>query len=445
MNITVEKQPNCGALLRVEVPSDTIDSEREQIVSAFSSQAKIQGFRPGKVPRHVVEKRFASAIKEELEARLAKQAYRDALKNHELKVLDVGEPEDYSETPDGSVTFRLDLTLAPDIDLPDYKGLTLQHVSAEVTEDDIAQNLDQLRNRMADYEPIEDRPAEEGDLAVIDFIGTVDGKPIEEVVGKPVGYLAGREDHWIKIDEESFLPGFATQLIGAKPGDQLQIRVTIPEDFPVDELHGVAADFQVTVKELKSVNLPELDDEFAGKLTGGKSRDELREMIRQQLETEKRRRSDDAKVNQIIEHFNGAVDFELPEDLLRQETQNQADELVQEGVKSGMSEEDIASRQDEIFATAGFKARNNLKTNFILQEIARLEGLEINDHELASHLTQVAQSRKENPKTFIKNLQRENRLPGIRNSMLVGKAIDFILEHATVEGDPEEEPTTEQP
>jgi trigger factor len=189
--------------------------------------------------------------------------------------------------------------------------------------------------------------------------------------------------------------------------------------------------------------LPELTDEFAAKITGGKTLEELRGLAKQQIEVEKRRRIDDYKVNQIVEHFNSIVDFDLPNDLLRHETQGQADALVERGMKSGMTQEEIEAQQGEIIATAGDQARTNLKTNFILQEIARTEGIAVSDQELVNHLAMIAQQRKENPKKFIKDLQRGGRIPGIRNSMLVGKAIDFVLEHATVE-EVQDEPTSNE-
>ncbi|BCX49426.1 trigger factor [Haloferula helveola] len=433
MNITVEKQPNCTATLRVEVPSDAVKSERDRIVAAYASQARIQGFRPGKAPRKVIEKRFGQEISGELEERLARKAFDEALEKEQLKVLNFGQPSSFSETSDGSVTFESLLTLAPDFSLPDYKGVTVAAPSAEITDEEVDQNLESLRERFADYSDIEGRGAEMGDLAVIDYTTTLDGTPLEEAVGKPVGHLSGREGFWLKIDEQSFLPGFAAQLVGLNPGDEKSATVTIPDDFPVADLRGKDVVVELTLKELKQVELPEVDDAFVEKIGGGKTVAELRELLGKQLEAEKKRKIDDSKVNQIVEYFNGLVDFELPEELLRHETQSQADSLVKRGVQSGMSEDDISAQQEEIFATAGMQARTNLKTNFILQEIARVENISVTDQELVGHIAQIAQSRQENPKKFIKQLQREGRIPGIRNSMLVGKAIDFVLEHATVE------------
>ncbi len=432
MNITVEKQPNCQASLQVEVPSEAVDSERSRIIAAYSSQARIPGFRPGKAPRKVIEKRFKDSIDEELRDRLTRQAFDEALKQESLKVLNFGVPDRFEANPDGTISIHSTLVLAPEFELPEYKGLSVESAPTEVSDEEVDQNLQSLRERFADYEDITDRPAGSGDLAVVDFTSTLEGKPLEEALGKPAGYLSGREGFWVKLDEQSFLPGFAAKLEGANPGDSLEFDLALPDDFPMADLQGRELGFQVQVKELKTAVLPELDDAFAAKVAGDRSLDELRELVRAQLEQEKQRKSDDHKVSQIVEHFNGLVDFELPEQLVQQETQSQADGMVERGVRSGMSEEELQAQQTEIFAAAGMQARTNLKTNFILQEIARAEGLEVSDQELVGHLAQIAQSRKEPPKKFIKQMQKEGRISGIRNSMLVGKAIDFILEHAKV-------------
>lgn len=444
MNITVEKQPNCLATLRVEVPSATVSSERAKIVSGYTAQARVPGFRPGKAPKAVIEKRFQSSIAEELQDRLVRQAYDEALRKEALKVLNFGVPQSLSENPDGTLTFHATLTLAPDVALPAYKGIAVKAPSAEVSEEEVEKNLLSLRERFADYKDIEDRAAAAGDLAVIDYTSTLDGQPLEEALGKSAGYLGGREGFWLKLDADSFLPGFAAQVEGLSKDASKDITVTIPEDFPLADLRGKDVVFAVTLKGLKEAVLPELDEEFAGKVTGGKSLEELTTLIKQQLGTEKQRRVDDYKVNQIVEHFNSLVDFELPEDLLRHETQGQADAMVQRGMQSGMTQDELLAQQGEIIASAGEQARTNLKTNFILQEIARTEGIAVSDQELVNHLALIAQSRKQSPKKFIKELQSAGRIPGIRNSMLVGKAIDFVLEHATVEETTEEPPTNDE-
>lgn len=432
MNIVVEKQPKCVATLRVEIPAEKVQGQRDQIVRGYSSKARVPGFRPGKAPRAIIEKRFEKEITEELNEVLFNEAFDEAMKQEALKVLDFGMPQDLTTLPDGGISFVSKLTLAPEVQLPEYKGISVTVPPLAVPDEEVQAQLTALQERFADFKDIEGRPAEMGDFAVIDYSSTVGGKPTEEFLGKSAGYLAGREGFWVRLDEKAFLPGFATQLVGMNPGESKEITITLPQDFPVADLQTREIVFSTTLKELKEAVLPALDDELAARLAPGKTIAEITDIIRENMQGERKRRIDDMKVNQIVAHFNTLVDFELPDDLVTQETQSQADAMVQRGVQSGMTADEIASQQAEIFASAGHQALSNLRTNFILQEIARVEDITASDAELVNHLARVAQSRKIAPKKFIKDMQRSGRLPSIRSSIAIGKTIDFLVEHAEV-------------
>lgn len=432
MNIVVEKQPKCVATLRVEIPADKVKGQRDQIVRGYTSKARIPGFRPGKAPRAIIEKRFEKEITEELNDKLFNEAFDEALKQEDLKVLDFGIPENLSTTADGGISFVSKLTLAPEVKLPEYKGVTVTVPPLAVPDEEVEAQLKSLQERFADFKDIEGRPAAMADFAVIDYSSTVEGKPTEEFLGKSAGYLSGREGFWVRLDEKAFLPGFAAQLAGMNLGDTKEITITLPEDFPVADLQNRELVFTTTVKELKEAILPELNDELAAKLAPGKTMADITDIIRENMQHERKRKIDDMKVNQIVAHFNSLVDFELPEELITQETQSQADAMVQRGVQSGMTEDEISSQQAEIFASAGHQAVTNLRTNFILQEIARVEKIAVTDAELVNHLARIAQSRKVAPKKFIKDMQRAGRLPSVRSSIGIGKAIDFLVEHAEV-------------
>ena len=432
MKILVEKQPNCTATLRVEIPADKVQNERQKVAQSLASKAKVPGFRPGKAPRAVIEKRFNKEIEAESQETLINSALDEAIKQEDLKVLDFGSVEDISNTSDGSLSFSTKLMLAPEVKLPDYKGIKVTVPSAELPEEELQSQLETLRERFADFTDIEGRAAEMGNFAVINYSSTVDGKPSAEVLGKSLGYLEGREGFWVRIDEKTFLPGFAAQLIGMKPGDQRDITLTLPDDFPVADLRNREMVFATTLSELKQSILPELNDELAERLAPGKTLAEITEIIRTNMAQERKRRIDDMKVNQIVAHFTNQADFELPEELVASETQNQADAMVRRGIQSGVTEDQIQSQQDDIFANAKQQAVTNLRANFILQEIARAEKIAVNDNELVNHLLQLAAARKVVPKKFINDMRRSGRIPSIRSSMIIGKAIDFLVEHADV-------------
>jgi len=303
---------------------------------------------------------------------------------------------------------------------------------AEVPEEEVEAQLTSLRERFADFKDIEGRASAMGDFAVIDYTSTVEGKPTEEFLGKPAGYLSGREGFWIRLDEKAFLPGFAEKAVGMNLGETREITLTLPAEFPLSDLQGREIVFTATMKELKEAVLPELNDELAQRLLPGKTLAEITDLIRDNMKQERERRIHDSKVSQVMAHLNGKLDFELPEALLLQETQSQADAMVQRGIQAGVSHEEIAAQEEDIFTKAKEHAVGTLRGNFVLREIAKLENIAASDSELINHLAQLASSRKVALKKFIKDLQRENRLPSIRSSITIGKAINLLVEQAEV-------------
>ncbi|MGJ8697622.1 MAG: trigger factor [Verrucomicrobiaceae bacterium] len=442
MNIRVEKQPNCLAALSAEVPSETVSKERDQIIKAFMRQARIPGYRPGKAPVSVIEKHHGEAIAQELESRLFQNSFQQAVKeNEDLNILNVMPPKNVTHAADGSFSFDAELVLAPSFELPEYKGIEIEVPKLDVTDENIDDSLEQLRQRFADYEDIEGRGAEKGDLVIIDYTGTSDGKPLDEIAGEQAKPLASNEGYWIRIEEEAFFPGFTDELIGAKPGDEKEINVTLPNDFPLEELRDKEAVFAVKVHTLKTEVLPELNDEFAAKIDPGKTLDEVKTIIRDDLEMRAKRQTEEAKVNGIVEKLANLVDFDLPEDIVKSETQSQADSMVQEGMQAGMSQDDIEKRQADLFEAAGVRARNSIKNNFLLQEIAKVEELKVESNEVLERVTLMAKQAKQPVKKYMKELQKKGQIGNIRQNMLLSKAVDFLVEHATVT---EVEPTSEE-
>lgn len=432
MNIVVEKQPKCIATLNVEVPAADVTAKRAEIASSYASRAKIAGFRPGKAPKNVIQKRFGKQISEELTEALFGEACDQALAKENLKVLDFGFPDNLNERPDGSIAFEAKLILAPEFTLPEYKGIEVKAPPAEITDAELDVQLQNLRERLAEFEDVTGRALQTDDIAIVDFTTTLEGQPLTEVIGEKGQYLAKRENHWLPIKEGAFLPGYAEQLAGMNEGEEKAVSITLGEEFPFEELRGKEITLHTILRGVKASKLPELDDTFAEKLLPGNTLDELKELIRGNMAGEKEKQIGEFKVNQIVEHLNKSVSFDLPEEIVMRETQSQANSLVEEGSKQGASDEEMMQRQEEIFSVATQRAVTNLRTNFLLQEIAAAEQITVPDTDLLAHISRIAESRKEPIKNVIKDLQRTRRIQSIRNSLLIGRTIDFLVEHAKV-------------
>lgn len=432
MNIVVEKQPKCVATLNVEVPAADVAAKRAEIASTYASQAKIAGFRPGKAPKNVIQKRFGKQISEELTEALFSEACDQALEKENLKVLDFGFPNNLNERPDGSIAFDTKLILAPEITLPEYKGIEVKAPSAEITDAELDEQLQSLRERLAEFEDVDGRALQADDIAVVDFTTTVDGQPLTELIGEKGQYLAKRENHWLPVKDGAFLPGYAVQLTGMNVGDEKAVSISLGEDFPFEELHGKEITLHTILRGIKASKLPELDDALAEKLLPGKTLADVKDLIRGNMAQEKEKQIGEFKVNQIVEHLNKSASFDLPEEIVMRETQSQANTLVEEGSQQGASDEEMMERQEEIFSVATQRAVTNLRTNFLLQEIAAAENITVPDASLLAHISRIAQSRKQPLKKVIKDLQRTRRIQSIRSSLLIGLTIDFLVEHAKV-------------
>ena len=442
MNIRLEKKENCLAALSVEIPANLVTEERNKVLKAFVTQARMPGFRPGKAPKAVIEKAHGEDITKEVESRLIQNSFQEALKqNEDVKVLSVKNPENVTHQADGSFTFEAELITAPEIELPEYKGLEIEAPKAEVTEEVVNEQLEQLRQRFADYEDIEeDRAAEKGDLAIIDYTATIDGKPLDEVGGEQAKPLASNEGYWIRIDEETFFPGFTDALVGVKAGDTKEITVTLPNDFPIDTIREMDAVFDVKVTGLKTETLPELDDEFAAKIEPGKTLEDIKTLISDDIGMRQKRQIEEIKVNAVLVKLNDLSDFDIPEDFMKSEILNQANSLSQEGLRNGLSEEELKEQESDILEEAEERAESSLKTNFLLTEIAEKEGLKVEQSELLQRITLMAKQAKKPLKGFTKEIQKNGQLDNIHQNMLFSKSIDFLVEHATVT---EVEPETE--
>ena len=249
-----------------------------------------------------------------------------------------------------------------------------------------------------------------------------------------MGYLGGGDDYWLKMEDDSILPGFSKALEGSNMGEDRDFSCTVPEEFPIEELRGLELDFHVTIKGIKEQKLPELTDELAAEILPGSDVKGLTEMIQGNLEQQLNQQIEEFKVSQLLEKLTSMVQFELPPELLKAETQGQADEMVERGLGSGMSEDEIEGRQEEIFSAATQRAQTNLKTDFLLQRIAEAEEIQLTQEELASRVAAMANQAKKPIKAFAEELQKSDRLRGLQHSMLLSKTIDFLLEHAKVDG-----------
>jgi trigger factor len=433
MNTTVERLPECKATMHVQLPAERVTEEREKIIKAYSKQAKIPGYRPGKVPSSVIEKRFQKQITEEVEDRMIQEGIREGIKQENLKIIEVTSVTDQNLNVDGSFTFLAEMLMAPEIELPDYSAIPVKAPPSEITDEQLNGALEELRQRFADFNDIEDRSLDMDDFAILDYEGKIDGQRVGAVAPSANAQVAQNSGFWLKMDAESFFPGFCEQLVGANKDESRDVTVTVPDDYPVEELKGKEIIYSVKITGMKEQVLPEVDDAFAEKLLPGKTLDDVKETLKLNMGDDRTRRIEEAIRNQIVDYLNVNSNFEVPQDLVKQETQNRVNNIVQENAKRGISDDEIQKNQQEIIDNANQQAETSVRASFILQKIAEKEELKVTQEQMMQRIAQIASQQKKPIKKMIKELQKNNALGNIQNSILISSTLDFLREKVNVE------------
>ncbi len=430
MEITIDKISDCQVSLSATVPASDVATVKDGILSTYAKSARLPGFRPGKAPKSMIAKRYATEIGEELDYRMKSDIQDKCLEeNPDLKVLDFGTPEG-AVAEDGSYTLKATLTVVPEFELPEYMGIEVTVPSTDVTDAEIDETLQKYAETSAKHE-VTERASAKGDIVVVDFKTTCEGKPTAEYCGKSVGFLEGREGYWVSLEDDRFIPELADGLVGVSAGETKDIVAKLKEDFPISDLAGKEVTFSCVVKEVREKQVPEVTPELFASALPGKSMEEIRDIVRDNLKSSKERSNDEAKADQISEKLADQLSFALPTDLVERENENTVQRKLYAAIQAGNY--DAAKDMDAMREEAKAETERNLRVYFALQEIARREMITATDAEMLNAISNMAeQAREKNLKNFVRKLQRENRMTGIRLSIITSKVIDLLARNAKV-------------
>jgi trigger factor len=433
MKVQVEKKPESISTLKIELPAKEVSKEWDAIANSFARFAKIPGYRPGKAPRAVVDKRFRKEIQDEVTKKLVSKSYREAIEQKKLRVASLTNLEDVQFGEDKSMRFQATVVTAPEFKLPDYKNISVQLPDTKVTEEEINATLERLRDQTADFVDAPDRPAQMEDFVVIDFEGTMEGKPISEISPNASKNLHGGKKFWLRLARDNFLPKFSEQVDGQRKEETRTVTVDFPADFLLKELGGKQASYDVTLREIKEKVLPEVNDEFAAKLLRGKTLADLRHTIEHDLEHEKEHQVEHAKEEQIINFLHENTKFDIPPPLLRNETKRALTELVQRNRARGIPDEMLKEKEKELIETAAKVAYHRLKTNFILERIAEQERVEVTREDVDRRIRHEAQHYNISSDKMRKELEDHDGLNALAEQILLGKVLDFLKANVSVQ------------
>ena len=437
MKVEVENEPHGVATLRIELPPEDVRKEWDAIASNYSRYARIPGYRPGKAPKQVIERKFRKEIQDELTKALVSKSYREAIAEKQLKVVSLTDVGDVEFGDDRSMRFKATVVTAPEFELPEYKSIPVQLPSTAVSETEIDAALERLREQTADFVDAKDRALAMGDYAVLDFTGAIDGVPISEIVPEASKNLHGGKKFWLHLAPENFLPKFCDQIVGMKTGETRSVQVEFPAEFPVTELAGKKADYAVTLNEMKEKVLPAIDDAFAAKIIPEKTLAEVRHAIEHNLEHEKEHEIERAKEQQIVKFLHERISFDLPPPLLKNETRRALNELVHRNRERGVPDELLKGKEKELIEGAGSLAAHRLKTNFILHRIAEAEKLGVTREEIDEAIRTQAAHYNVSVDKMRKEFEENDRINGLAEEILLGKTLDFLKANVSVQTTPE--------
>jgi trigger factor len=433
VNVTVESLAPCKKLMRVEVDTQKVDEMFNSVTRDFQREAALPGFRPGKAPRDMVVRKYAQDIEKETKRKLISEAYKKAVDEQKLEVLGYPDIEEIQFGRGQPLQFAATIETAPDFELPEYKGIPVKREDRSVTEEDINRALETLRQPQAKYEKV-DRPAQTSDIVVVNYTGTIDGKPLTDIAPTAKG-LTGQTGFWVEIGGNAFLPGFAEQLMGTKAGDKKTVTVDFPADFVTPALGGKRASYDVEVTEVKQKVLPALDDAFA-KGYSAENMEALRAGVRRDLENELNYKKRNSIRNQLVRSLLNRVNFDLPESSVARETRNVVYDIVRENSNRGISRELMEQQKDQIFSAATQGAKERVKVAFLLQKIAEKEDIKVSQEEIAQRINHLAGVYQIPPQKFLQDLQKRNGLIEIFDQIMNEKVVDLLEKNAQIEDVP---------
>ncbi len=424
MKATMEKIDNHTVVFEVEVPAAELTKGMERAYQSLASKVNIPGFRKGKVPRNVLEKRIGKeAILDEAFELVATPAYNKALDEHKVEPVSRPSIEVVTLEVDKDVVFKAKVTVKPEVQLGQYKGLAVSKTVDAVDEAEITKQIDALRERQSKLVVVEGATLADGDFAIIDFEGFVDGVAFPGGEGK--GYP-------LQIGSNTFIPGFEEQLIGSKAGEAKEVKVTFPAEYHSEELAGKEAMFKVTVQDVKRKELPVLDDEFVKEASEFNTVEEMKADLRSKMEAAAAEKADKDFKNEAIKQAVDNATTDIPAVMVDARVDSMMEDLKSNLESRGMKLEHylqfMSSSLEDLKGKYRETAEVNVKTDLTLDAIAKAEALEAGEADIKEELEEISKHYGASVEQVQKVFLAQGRMGMLLESILRRKAANLIIE-----------------
>ncbi|WP_019908898.1 trigger factor [Paenibacillus sp. HW567] len=426
MKATWEKIEKNLGVLEVEVGAERVAAALDKAFNKVVKKANVPGFRKGKVPRPIFESRFGvESLYQDAIDILLPEVYSEAVEQTDIFPVDRPEVDIEQFAKGQAFIFKAKITVKPEVTLGQYKGLEVPVQKAEVTEEELGAELKRLQERHAELVVVEDEAAVSGDIAIIDFDGSVDGVPFEG--GKA-------ERHSLELGSNSFIPGFEDQVVGMSTGDFKDVEVTFPETYHAEHLAGKPAVFKVKLHEIKRKQLPALDDEFAKDVSEFDTLEEYKADLKAQLESRKQDELKGARETAVVDAAAANAEVEIPEAMISSEVQNMVrdfdNRLRQQGMNMDMFLSFSGQTREDLESQMKGDAEKRVRNNLVLEVIAKEEKIEVSEEEVNQELASMAESFKRSAEEIRSILAANGSLNSLNDEISLRKTIDFLVENS---------------
>lgn len=421
MKVQVETLDSVRRKVEVLLPVETVDEIRETIYEEVKKHAKIKGFRPGKIPKTIITQYYKDYIDEEVKKKMVENTMYEALL--EAKVEPIMEPHvDFLEK-EGEHGYVLECEVLPDIELPEYKGITVEVEPVNVTDEDVDKRIEGLQQMHAEIVAKEpDAVAEQNDFVVIKYQGYLDGQPVKEVVA---------ESYPVELGKAMLMPEFESGLVGMKANEEKDIEITFPEDYPDKSIASKTLVFKVTMKEVKQKRLPEINDEFA-KDVSYENMDALKQGMKNELTKEKEGVRERETTQKIMETLLKDMTVPIPQRLLDKRMEAMLEEAMSRYQPDKFSAEEMQSIKLRMREEFGKRAEDRLRAEIVLARIAEKEGIKADANDVEERIKKIAEDANKTYNEIRSIYEQYNLIGGLKSAIIEEKAVNLLRDNAVI-------------
>jgi trigger factor len=424
----------CKHEIEVTVPVDEIARETDRVVADIQQKAKLPGFRPGKAPASLIRSKFSKQVRDDVLENLLPKYFRQKVEEEHLEVVGRPNVKDVHFHEGEPLRFKAEFEVAPEIELKDYRGVTVHYSEPEISDEDIAKRLDEIREQKAQFVNAEPRAVVDGDYAVV-TLDSLSG------VEQPVH----QDEVVLHVGDPDTMAGFSEALRGLSPEEEKEFEVTYPEDFGQARLAGKTVRFRAKLTTIRTKELPELNDEFAQDLGDYQTLNDLREAVRKAIFHEREYASQQKAKEQLIDKLIETHEFPVPEAYIERQIESQLENQFRELAERGIDPTKLKIDWAKLKDAQRPKALHDVKASLLVDKIAEREAIAPTNDEVDAEVQRIAKQQREPVAAVRKKLQKDGVLSRIAYQIRSNKTLNFLFEHARKEaGEPEPRPSEEE-